>query len=162
MKTDRLSSLTLALVCTLFAVPFAEALPSADGAMQSPAAETTSVSPEVLQALDSVYLAAKQADAAGNLGGPANRSHPPTGPNGSAHATVKAGVSTGHMLAVGLGVAAGVMALNLVSGGIGAVSRVYILSSVMMGGMLGDYVYNKQYARPLPSIPTSVARRVSP
>jgi hypothetical protein len=67
----------------------------------------------------------------------------------------------GHMVAVGVGVAAGVMALNLVSGGIGTVSRMYTLTSIMLGGMLGDYAY-KQYNRPLPSVPAGVSQRISP
>jgi hypothetical protein len=158
MKPHVRPRLALVLSFAISTSLFTATLPAAEVAAPTAATDSVSVSPEVLHALDSVYLAAKQADTTQAISGSADRGH---SVNRSSHAARRRGSTMGHMVAMGVGVAAGVMALNLVSGGIGTVSRMYTMTSIMLGGMLGDYAY-KQYTRSLPSVPASVSQRVSP
>lgn len=154
----RLFPLVLAVVCAVPAALFPNIAPAATEATSPPGVENMSVSPEVLQALDAVYLAAKQADAQG-VSRPGYRNHSPASTDKAAQTNWK----IGRMVAVGLGVAAGVVAINLLSGGFGSASRFYTVTSAMMGGMMGNRLYNKYYGRrTLPSVPRGVAQRITP
>lgn len=90
-----------------------------------------------------------------------------------------------RLLYVGLGAIAGVVAFNLATGGMAAVpmlasiggeagamgtarhgavaiSRVYAVTSAVVGGLVGDYVYRNAQAGRMPSVPSDVAARVTP
>lgn len=119
------------------------------------------VSPDVRQALDAVYLTAKEA----NMVHPVDESKKnglAAGDSNSGLVVKSARDPMMQMLAVGLGVAAGMVLMNYISGGTSTSSSFSGFSTAMFGGMLGDYAYRKYYAPPLPSVPVGVAGRVSP
>lgn len=91
-----------------------------------------------------------------------------------------------RLLSVGLGAIAGVVVFNLATGGLAsvpvlasmggeagaamggvgrgavAISRVYAVTSAVVGGLVGDYMYRDAQAKRLPSVPAEVAARVTP
>lgn len=92
----------------------------------------------------------------------------------------KVDVVDNHALAIGLGAIGGVVVFNLATGGMAsipmlasasgaaavestvAISRVYAVSSAVVGGLAGDYLYRRAHSGAIPSVPSSVASRVAP
>lgn len=92
----------------------------------------------------------------------------------------KVDVVDNHALAIGLGAIGGVVVFNLATGGMAsipmlasatggaavestvAISRVYAVSSAVVGGLTGDYLYRRAHTGGIPSVPSSVASRVAP
>ena len=122
--------------------------------------DTVVVAPEVRKALDTVYLAAKEANTLHPLD--EIQANALTEESGTGQLFKRPRTPFAQMLAVGLGVAAGIVALNLITGGTSTTGNFYSMSSAMFGGMIGDYVYRRHYAPPLPSIPKGVSERVTP
>ncbi|KOR31282.1 hypothetical protein TI04_01665 [Achromatium sp. WMS2] len=114
------------------------------------------VDPVLGEALTGGYLAAKEADTL----------HPLSEVNKAQAAAAQPPKRTRdplmQMVAVGLGAAAGMLTLNYFSGGTVSSSSFYGFTTMMFGGMLGDYAYRKYYAPPAPIVPAGVAHRVSP
>jgi hypothetical protein len=138
------------------------------------------VPPEVMQAIDALNLPSEQMtatisqDAAGSTVTVA----PAAGTN------VK--MVDERLLNVGLGAIAGVVVFNLATGGMASVpvlasiggaeagtmmgvgrgavamSRVYAVSSAVVGGLAGDYLYRKAQAKRMASVPSEVAARITP
>lgn len=144
---------TLALLCALFISTLSTTAIAADPEI--------SVSPDVIQAVESTYLAAKEAGLV----------HPLDESGGHEQAEMFGDAimpkrqtrdPISEMIAIGLGVTAGVVAVNLLSGGMGTASRFYTMMGATFGGSLGSQMYRKYYAPPVPSVPPSVALRISP
>lgn len=131
----------------------------AEEVLLNPPGKAVSLSSEVRQALDSAYLAAKDA----NMLNPTNLKDQNSNSaleNNKVIKTTRDPVM--QMIAVGLGVGAAMMVMNYFSGGTSTSGSFSGFSSAMFGGMLGDYAYRKYYAPPLPSVPASVAERITP
>ncbi len=136
--------LVLMSLCAIFMGALSTAVIAATGEV--------AVSPAVQNAINATYLNAKEA----------NMIYPEQGADNTAMLQKRTRDPISQMIAVGIGVAAGVLAINFLSGGMGTASRFYTTTSAMFGGMLGDHVYRKYYAPPVPSVPSRVKRRISP
>lgn len=175
---------SLALTLALSGAAWAAA-PSVPSTAAASTANDEVLPPEVLKAIDAVNQAARQTGKA--MQGAAQKT-------GSAMNEVAGQVSQvtnraqeqidtidPHALAIGLGAIGGVVAFNVITGGMGtlplmasaggaataaestvAVSRVYAVTSAVVGGLAGDYVYRKNYSGAVPSVPAGVAKRVTP
>lgn len=122
-------------------------------------APATSLSSDVRHALDSVYLAAKDANMINPAGDASNQAK---ALESNENVVKSSRDPIMQMVAVGLGVSAAMMVMNYLSGGTSTSSSFSGFSSAMLGGMLGDYAYRKYYAPPLPSVPAGVAQRIVP
>lgn len=131
----------------------------AEEVLLNPPGKVVSLSSEVRQALDSAYLAAKDA----KMLNPANLKDQNSNTALENNKVIKSSRDpVMQMIAVGLGVGAAMMVMNYFSGGTSTSGSFSGFSSAMLGGMLGDYAYRKYYAPPLPSVPSSVAQRITP
>lgn len=127
-------------------------------------AQAASVSPEVQQAIDTVYLAAKEANMLNPLDDASKVQINTNNVTPTAEQPQKRTRDPlTQMIAFGLGAATATMAVNYMTGArITAIDSPYSFYSIMFGGMLGEYAYRRYYAPPLPSIPPGIAERVSP
>jgi len=170
MTTIRPYNRIMNVICVLSAILFTETLPAA---VATPPTAAEAVPTEVLQALDDVYLAAKQAGAV--TADPMRQGHSdPT----------QAAAFQGRVLAVGIGIIAGVVAFNLATSGtvavpilasVGgggaeaavletsiAIGRVYTTAGAVVGGIMGDHLYRTRPAGSIASVPASTSQRVGP
>jgi hypothetical protein len=174
--TPVVSALLFAMTCALSGAAVAKA-----------PTESETVPPEVLRAIDAVNQAAqktgdvinqaaeKTGDALNNAAQQVAKAADQVQQSGN-----QVDVVENHALAVGLGAIAGVVAFNLATGGMAsipmmasaggasavestvAVSRVYAVSSAVVGGLAGDYAYRRYRSGSIPSVPAEVAQRVTP
>lgn len=153
LKMTRIFLMSLFTTTMTLAMPtaFAGAIPGA-----------VPLSPDVRQALDSVYLAAKEANKVHPIDEFKNQVATTKNDSSSDLAIKSSRDPIIQMIAVGLGVAAGMVIINYLSGGTSTSTSFSGFSTAMFGGMLGDYAYRKYYAPPLPSVPVGVAQRVTP
>jgi uncharacterized protein YcfJ len=155
---NKVRSLTLVFISAAFmGLCTAAGVAAAETTTTPELASDVTLSPEVRHALDEVYLAAQGA----NMLHPVDETTKFTSISTDA-APVRTRDPVSQMVASGLGVAAGVLVVNMLSGGWGTASRFYTMTGAMIGATLGDYVYRKHYAPALPAIPAGVAQRVSP
>ncbi len=153
---------------------------------QAATAPGDAVPPEVLQAIDAANQAAVQSEGMLQQGAKMIQD---TGSalKESASDLIEAAAGPSdvetvnpHFLAVGLGAIGGVVAFNLLTGGLAslpmlasgsgalaiestvAASRVYAVTSATVGGLVGDYIYRRSQAGSVPSVPGEVAQRLSP
>lgn len=133
---------------------------SVAASMFTTTATAASLSPDVRQALDGVYLAAKEADMVHPEGDTKNQANAATSDAKQPPTTSRDPLT--QMLAAGLGAAAAMVVVNYLSGGMASYGSFSGFSTLMLGGMMGDYAYRTYYAPPLPGVPADIAQRVSP
>jgi hypothetical protein len=128
------------------------------------AEQEISASPDVLQAVNSTYLAAKDAGMVYPLEESSSHGRADLFGVGDANAPKQQRTRDpiSQIIAAGLGVTAGVVAVNLLSGGMGTASRFYTMMGATLGFSVGDHLYRQYYAPPIPSVPSSVALRINP
>ena len=164
-----LSALTLVLACSSGSAIAADVVPS-----------------EVMKAIDAVNQAAQ--DTGKVVSATAEKASNAIESAGNKVADAVDSVKSGsnvswvddHVLAVGLGAIGGVIVFNLATGGMAAVpmlasatggtvvestvavSRVYAVSSAVVGGLVGDYSYRRMHSGGVAAIPGNVIQRITP
>lgn len=181
-----LSRFTASLALTLALSGAAWAAPATPPAVPAAAANDEVLPPEVLKAIDAVNQAARQTgkavQSAAQKTGTAMNEVAGQASQVANRAQEQIETVDPHALAIGLGAIGGVVAFNVLTGGMAslpmmatsaaggaaavegtvAVSRVYAVTSAVVGGLAGDYVYRKHYSGAAPSVPAGVAKRVTP
>lgn len=160
-KPRKSLQLVLAFISFIGANFFFMAISAAENADGVVINTSTSISPEVQQALDTVYIAAQEAD----MINASAESKIPTNTTADGNGTDQTPKTTRdpitQMIAFGIGAGAGMLVVNYL-GGSATIGSFNAFSAITFGGMMGDYVYRRHYAPPLPSVPAGIAGRVSP